>query len=82
MLLKGAPSNVVPQQLVNQGLHDKDSLKAESFRAMCYYIHIMHNNELENEMVDESERHRIMKRFDSALTIMPCFNINISHCIV
>jgi hypothetical protein len=82
MLLKGAPSNVVPQQLVNQGLHDKDRLKAESFRAMCYYIHIMHNNELENEMVDESERYRIMKRFDSDLTIMPCFNINISHCIV
>jgi hypothetical protein len=62
MLLKGAPSAVVPQQLVNQALHDKDRLKAEAFRAMCYYVHIMHNNELENETVDEDDRHRIMKR--------------------
>ena len=62
MLLKGAPTSVVPQQLVSQALHDKDRLKAESFRAMCYYIHIMYNNELENEAVDETDRRHIMKR--------------------
>jgi len=62
MLLKGAPSAVVPQQLVNQALHDKDRLKAEAFRAMCFYMQIMHNNELENEVVADNDRHRIMKR--------------------
>lgn len=62
MLLKGAPSSAVPQQLVNQALHDKDRLKAEAFRAMCYYVHIMHNNELDNEVVEDSERLHIMKK--------------------
>lgn len=62
MLLKEASSAVVPQQLVNQALHDKDRLKAEAFRAMCFYIQIIHNDELENEVVEDDDRHRIMKR--------------------
>jgi len=61
MLLKVAPPTVVPQQLVSQALHDKDRLKAEAFRAMCYYIHIMHNNEIENDVMDGSDRHGVMK---------------------
>lgn len=61
MLLKVASPVVVPQQLVSQALHDKDRLKAEAFRAMCYYIHIMHNNEIENDAMDGCDRHGVMK---------------------
>ena len=62
MLLKGAPSAIAPQQLVNLALHDKDRIKAAALRAMCTYMNIMNNNELENEFVADNERYRIMKR--------------------
>lgn len=62
MLLKTAPSSAVPRQLVNQALHDKDRLKAEAFRSMTFYIHILHNCEIEPEAFDDDDVHGIMKR--------------------